>query len=72
MSAKGKTRWYPRHINPVRLGEYECVAQISRSVPSMLWRLEWDGVGFLCPVPLMIHRWRGRTKAAATTPKATP
>ena len=69
MSSKGKTKWFPRHIHPVRVGEYECVVQISRSMPLFLWRLEWDGVGFKVPFPMIVHRWRGRTRA---TPAPQP
>jgi hypothetical protein len=29
-----------------------------------LWRLEWDGTGFLVPFPMMVQCWRGMTKAA--------
>ena len=64
MSTKGKTRWFPRHIRPVRNGEYECVVQVSRSVPAMLWRLTWDGKGFIVPIPMVVHRWRGMTAKA--------
>lgn len=61
---KGRTHWFPREINPVRNGEYECSVLISRSVPPLRWTLEFDGVGFLVPVPMVVLRWRGMTKAA--------
>lgn len=64
MSA-GKTRWFPRDVSPVRNGQYECIVQISRSVPPLRWPLEWDGTGFLVPFPMIVHRWRGQTKRAA-------
>ena len=65
MSAKGKTRWFPRALQPVRRGEYECAVRISRSVPPILWNLEWDGVGFRVPCPMVVEHWRGLTKTAA-------
>jgi hypothetical protein len=61
---KGRTRWFPRGVAPVRLGEYECLVQISRSLPNLLWRLEWDGIGFLVPCPMIVNHWRGQTRAA--------
>lgn len=66
---KGRTRWYPRHVHPVRSGFYECAVKISSAVPPLLWMLEWDGKGFLVPVPMVVDRWRGLTKKAFT--KAT-
>lgn len=64
MSAKGKTCWYPRHIEPVRNGAYECIV---RTMGGMVgnWTLEWDGKGFLVPFPMVVYRWRGQTKKAA-------
>ena len=61
---KGRTKWFPRSVNPVRNGFYECSAKISSSVPPMLWQLEWDGIGFKVPVPMMVLHWRGMTKEA--------
>lgn len=61
---KGRTRWTPRSVHPIRNGTYECIVQISRAVPPMIWMLEWDGKGFLVPVPMIVHRWRGLTKKA--------
>lgn len=61
---KGVTRWFPRHVQPARLGTYECVVRISSRVPAFLWRLEWDGTGFIVPIPMMVDRWRGLTKRA--------
>lgn len=59
---KGRTRWFPRHIKPVRNGKYECVVRISSSVPAMKWMLPWDGIGFIVPVPMIVYKWRGLTK----------
>lgn len=70
--AKGKTNWFPRHIQPVRNGKYECSVRISSSVPLMLWDLEWDGKGFLVPVPMVVHSWRGLKKARAAQIPASP
>lgn len=64
MSAKGKTRWYPRNIKPVRVGMYQCAVKFSSSVPMMNWPLEWDGTGFLVPIPMCVYWWRGMTKKA--------
>ena len=61
---KGKTRWFPRDVPPVRDGTYECVVRISNSVPPFLWMLWWDGVGFKVPFRMIVHRWRGLTKTA--------
>ncbi len=60
---KGRTRWYPRHVHPVRNGTYECIARIAPRV-NVRWQLEWDGKGFLVPFPMAVHWWRGMTKAA--------
>ena len=64
MMPKGVTHWFPRRVHPARLGTYECVVRISSSVPAFLWRLEWDGTGFIVPIPMMVDRWRGLTKRA--------
>lgn len=61
---KGRNRWAPRNVHPVRNGEYECVVRISSRVPPMLWPLEWDGNGFIVPFPMIVIRWRGMTKKA--------
>ena len=63
--SKGKTRWFPCSIHPLRHSNYECVVQISRTVSPMLWTLPWDGIGFIVPVPMIVHRWRGQTRRAA-------
>lgn len=65
MSAKGKTRWFPRHVHPVRNGQYECLVMLTSSAPNFLWTLEWDGKGFLVPCPMVVKHWRGLTKAEA-------
>ncbi|MFN8995338.1 MAG: hypothetical protein ACK5X3_16960 [Pseudomonadota bacterium] len=63
---KGRTKWFPRHVRPVRPGFYECGVRITSMQRSlMLCRLEWDGVGFLVPCPMAVHQWRGMTKKAA-------
>jgi hypothetical protein len=59
---KGKTKWFPRKINPVRNGTYECVVLIARCLFN--WKLEWDGHGFLVPFPMVVKHWRGQTKKA--------
>lgn len=61
---KGKTKWFPRHIAPVRVGEYECHARISRAAPLYVVNLVWDGYGFIVPFPMAVIRWRGQTKKA--------
>ena len=62
---KGRTRWYPRSISPVRHGAYECVVRIPGGLVC-IWpdKLVWDGVGFLVPMPMGVRQWRGMTKAA--------
>jgi len=67
--AKGKTRWFPRHVEPVRHGEYECLVRLTSNAPLFFWRLRWDGKGFLVPFPMVVKFWRGRTKAATHQPK---
>jgi hypothetical protein len=57
-----RTPWFPRSINPVHPGTYECGVRISSSVPTMLWELEWDGRGFLVPFPMIVRQWRGLVK----------
>jgi len=67
---KGRTKWYPRHVHPVRTGIYECAVQISRAVPLLIWKLEWDGVGFLTEMPLVVKKWRGLTRKEYLKTKA--
>ena len=62
MSAKGKTRWYPRHIAPVRNGIYECIVRLCPGFNAKVM-VEWDGIGFKWPMP--VYHWRGQTKKAA-------
>lgn len=64
MSAKGKTRWFPRHVHPVRNGQYECSVRIMGGLVVLL-SLVWDGKGFVVPFPMVVYHWRGLTKAAA-------
>ena len=64
MSAKGKTRWFPRHVTPVRNGFYECRVRIMGGFLGT-WLLQWDGKGFLTPFPMNVFYWRGQTKKAA-------
>jgi hypothetical protein len=61
---KGRTRWFPRHCLPMRLGPFECLVRVSSRVPLIRWMLEWDGKGFLVPFPMIVVRWRGMTKQA--------
>ena len=63
---KGKTKWFPRHIPPVRNGVYECRVRIMGGL-CVLWNLNWDGVGFIVPLPMNVRQWRGLTKAAYKT-----
>jgi hypothetical protein len=62
-TTKGKTRWYPRHVHPVRVGTYECVVRIMGGFFTR-WMLEWDGVGFRVPFPMGVYKWRGQTYKA--------
>lgn len=63
---KGRTRWFPRSEAPVRHGRYECTVRVSSSVPPLMWGLlEWDGTGFLVPMPMVVLQWRGLTRRAA-------
>lgn len=63
MSTKGKTRWFPRDIRPVRKGSYECIVRLAGRV-YVTWMLEWDGIGFVVPIPMVVLKWRGQTRAA--------
>lgn len=65
MSAKGETRWFPRHVHPVRNGQYECSVRIMGGLVVLL-SLVWDGKGFVVPFPMVVYHWRGLTKAAAS------
>jgi hypothetical protein len=64
MSTKGKTRWFPRYIHPVRNGFYECEVRLMGGLYTN-WMLPWDGKGFLVPFPMTVLRWRGQTIKAA-------
>ena len=62
MREAGKTRWFLRCVKPVRNGMYECRVRVAGGL-STLWMLEWDGVGFLVPFPMVVYSWRGQAKA---------
>ena len=57
-----RTPWFPRNINPVHHGEYECAVRITSSAPPLRWSLPWDGKGFIVPFPMIVLRWRGLVK----------
>ena len=61
---KGRTRWFPRRIEPVRHGEYECVVRLCGGAYAR-WNCVFDGEGFLVPFPMSVVQWRGLTKKAA-------
>jgi hypothetical protein len=65
MSTKGKTRWFPRDVHPVRNGLYECIARIAGGAVVNWGLLPWDGNGFLVPIPMNVLHWRGLTKKAS-------
>lgn len=67
---KGRTKWLPIHARPVRLGKYECHVRIMGGLQGT-WMLEWDGVGFLVPFPMIVYRWRGLTKKAYKAERAS-
>ena len=58
---KGRTKWFPCGIKPVRNGIYECQTYFGGGFFIMM--LEWDGKGFLTGFPCVVHHWRGITKA---------
>ena len=58
-----RTLWFLRNTPPVHLGRYECGVRWTSAMPSLvLWGLEWDGKGFLVPIPMVVHQWRGLAK----------
>lgn len=63
-STTDRTPWFDRSVNPVNLGVYECAVSISRGVPLTIWKLEWDGVGFVVPFPMVVVEWRGLTRSS--------
>ena len=64
---KDRTRWFLRQVHhPMRTGFYECSVHISSAMPPLRWVLEWDGNGFLVPIPMVVLKWRGLTKKAFT------
>lgn len=60
---KGRTKWFPRHVAPVRNGLYEVTIRLCAGAYAR-YMGEWDGVGFLLPY-MQVVRWRGQTKSAA-------
>ena len=58
-----RTPWFPRNTPPVRLGLYECSVRVA-GLPNgtLLWDLQWDGKGFIAPVPMVVKHWRGLAK----------
>ena len=62
---KGRTRWMPRDITPVRSGGYECIVRLCAGAYA-IWpdKLTWDGKGFLVPFPMVVVKWRGMTRKA--------
>ena len=60
-----RTPWFQRDTKPVHRGTYECAVKISSGVPTLLWQLEWDGVGFLVPFPMVVLYWRGLVRRPA-------
>ena len=56
-----KTKWFPRDTQPTRPGLYKCAVLITSAQKSLInWGLlEWDGVGFLVPCPMIVKQWRG-------------
>jgi hypothetical protein len=64
MRAKGLSRWYPIRILPAQNGVYECLGKITSSAPPFRFMLEWDGLGFVTQVPMVVSHWRGMTAKA--------
>ncbi len=64
---KGRTKWYKTKVTyPERVGWYECGVMITSAQKNLFsWMLYYDGVGFLVPIPMVVHFWRGMTKEAA-------
>lgn len=56
-----RTGWFPRCLKPVRPGFYDCAVRVAGGFCT-IWRLEWDGVGFLVPFPMVVRKWRGLTR----------
>ena len=55
-----RTQWFPRNTPPVRPGVYECGVRWTSAMRQLvLWDLHWDGKGFLVPMPMVVHSWRG-------------
>lgn len=66
-----RTPWFPRETLPVRPGVYECAVRWTSAMRyPVVWKLEWDGKGFLVPIPMIVYHWRGlRCKSA---PRSKP
>lgn len=63
-----RARWRPRSVSPTKPGTYECAARFTSAVRGLVrWDLEWDGVGFLVPIPMAVVKWR--PKAAPEVPR---
>lgn len=55
-----RTPWFPRDTPPTRPGFYGCGVRWTSAMPTLtLWKLEWDGKGFLVPMPMVVRQWRG-------------
>lgn len=62
-----RTPWFPRTTPPMRPGRYECGVRFTSAIPNLvLWQLEWDGKGFLVPMPMVVHQWRGLAEQPKT------
>ena len=61
MKHKGRrSRWFPVKVRPVHHGMYECGVWVTSAQKKLfLWDLEWDGIGFLVPCPMVAKYWRG-------------
>ena len=70
-----KTKWFSRETPPTRPGLYECAVRLCGLQRGLIvWGLlEWDGKGFLVPVPMAVRKWRGlRHKPSNATVQAAP
>jgi hypothetical protein len=37
--------------------------RFTSAIPSLVvWELEWDGKGFLVPIPMVVYQWRDLAK----------
>ena len=63
----GRTRWRTlrQHGYPFHHGEYECAVRITSAQRGLfVWKLRFDGKGFLVPLPMIVVQWRGLTRKA--------